>query len=84
VIGADNVGDSNRSIQRWTGGGWHRVAGAALRVAVGPGGQPWVVNAQGTAGATAPFICCRVWPRTSGSAPTVRPGSSASTCWTTS
>ncbi|HOY19239.1 MAG TPA: hypothetical protein PLC89_18165 [Haliscomenobacter sp.] len=32
------------TIQRWTGSAWQAVDGAALRVAVDPQGNPWVVN----------------------------------------
>jgi hypothetical protein len=34
-------------IQRWNGAAWSRVDGAAVRIAVGPRGEPWVVNAEG-------------------------------------
>ena len=37
----------NQGIYRWTGQGWSQVPGAAIRIAVGPDGSPWVVNAWG-------------------------------------
>lgn len=34
-------------IYRWTGTGWQSVDGVAVRIAVDPIGQPWIVNAAG-------------------------------------
>jgi hypothetical protein len=45
VLGTDNVAGGH-SIFHWNGRDWDRVEGAAVRISVGPHGQPWVVNLQ--------------------------------------
>ncbi|MCE2915913.1 MAG: hypothetical protein LW768_10255 [Rubrivivax sp.] len=46
IIGT-NPQPGGYDIYRWSGSTWSRVAGAAVRIAVGPRGEPWVVNADG-------------------------------------
>jgi hypothetical protein len=46
VIGTNPV-PSGYGIFQWTSAGWASVAGGAVRVAVDPSGQPWVVNSYG-------------------------------------
>ncbi|HEX5041713.1 MAG TPA: hypothetical protein VFV75_02345 [Candidatus Polarisedimenticolaceae bacterium] len=46
AIGA-NVAKGGKSIHRWTGSGWKPVPGGAVRIAVDPDGNPWVVNDAG-------------------------------------
>jgi surface antigen len=46
VIGAGQV-PGGFSIHRWTGSDWQRVDGGAVRIAIAPNGQPWVVNDAG-------------------------------------
>ena len=43
VIGTNNVG-GGKGIYRWTGGNWQNIAGGALRIAVNPSGNAWVIN----------------------------------------
>jgi hypothetical protein len=40
-------GPGNLTIRRWNGNGWTPVSGGGLRIAVEPGGTPWLVNSQG-------------------------------------
>lgn len=47
-IGTGLVGSGagGHTVHAWTGSSWFRVTGAADRIAVGPDGVPWLVNAQ--------------------------------------
>jgi peptidoglycan hydrolase-like protein with peptidoglycan-binding domain len=48
LIGFGLVGGAgDRSIHRWNGSDWDWVSGGAVRIAVGPSGDPWVVNSAG-------------------------------------
>ena len=47
VIGLDPAPGGN-GVHRWQQGQWLRIDGGGVRVAVGPDGQPWVVQASGT------------------------------------
>ena len=44
VVGTDPEPGNNFGIHRWRGDRWEKVAGGAVRIAVGPQGQPWIVN----------------------------------------
>jgi peptidoglycan hydrolase-like protein with peptidoglycan-binding domain len=46
VIGLNPIG-TNFGIFKFNGTDWDQSDGFALRIAVGPGGEPWVVNSQG-------------------------------------
>lgn len=47
VIGTDpEVG--GYGVYHWTGSGWARSGGAAVRIAVDPAGVPWVINVYGS------------------------------------
>jgi hypothetical protein len=46
VIGTD-AQPGGFGIYKWNGSGWNQVAGTAVRVAVDPRGNPWVVNQAG-------------------------------------
>jgi hypothetical protein len=46
VVGTNPV-PGGYGIYRWTGSGWSSVPGGALRIAVDPSGNPWVVNSVG-------------------------------------
>jgi len=46
VVGTDSV-PGGSSLFRWNGSQWDKVDGAAARIAVGPDGNPWVVNNEG-------------------------------------
>ena len=46
VIGTGAV-PGGFGIFRWTGSTWENVPGGAARIAVGPGGVPWVTNSNG-------------------------------------
>lgn len=46
LIGALDPNEAG-SIYRWDGTGWEQANGAAVRIAVGPTGEPWVVNSSG-------------------------------------
>ena len=46
VIGLDPAPGGN-GLHRWQYGQWQRNDGGGVRVAVGPDGQPWVVQANG-------------------------------------
>ncbi len=39
-----NVTAGGHGLWRWTGSGWSPVPGGAMRIAVGPGGDPWILN----------------------------------------
>jgi hypothetical protein len=43
AIGGDEQ-PTGYGIYRWNGAGWDQVAGAAVRIAVDPSGNPWVVD----------------------------------------
>lgn len=45
VIGTDNRG-GGKGIYRWTNGNWQNIPGGAVRVAVNPIGNAWVINNQ--------------------------------------
>ena len=47
VIGWVSNGGGNYPIAKWTGSFWQEVPGGAVRIAVAPNGNPWVVNAAG-------------------------------------
>lgn len=46
IIGTNTV-PGGYGIYRWNGSGWQPIDGGAVRIAVNPNGQPWVVNNQG-------------------------------------
>lgn len=43
VIGC-GVEPGGRGIYHWNGSGWDQVPGGAVRIAIGPGVRPWIVN----------------------------------------
>lgn len=48
LVGVQHVGvAADFGIFKFTGSGWSSVEGGAVRIAVGPDGQPWVVNSEG-------------------------------------
>lgn len=47
IIGTDKKGNSGYGIHHWTGNGWEKISGGAVRIDVDPEGNPWVVNKQG-------------------------------------
>ena len=48
VLGCASGGNGGYEIYRWNDNAWEKVDGAALRIAVSPGGIPWVVSSDGT------------------------------------
>ena len=48
VLGCGSGGDGNYEIFKWNGTTWNQVDGGAVRIAVSPGGTPWVVSANGS------------------------------------
>jgi hypothetical protein len=45
IAGSEETG--GYGIYRWSGSGWEKVPGSAVRIGVGPSGEPWVVNNTG-------------------------------------
>lgn len=45
IIGGNPVGGGNYAIYQWTGSSWSKKSGAGVTIAVGPDGNPWVLNA---------------------------------------
>jgi hypothetical protein len=73
VIGTDEM-DGGHGIYHWHGSGWDQVEGAGIRIAVGPHGQPWVVNFQ-----TNIFVrISETWQQLPGSALDIGVGASGS------
>ena len=47
IIGSNSV-PGGYDIYKWNGSGWNKIDGGALRIAVDPAGNPWVVNSTRT------------------------------------
>jgi hypothetical protein len=47
IIGTDPIGYGDLAISKWAGATWASANGGGIRVAVGPNGAPWTVNAKG-------------------------------------
>ncbi len=43
-LGVGEISPSGYSIHRWNGHDWDHVEGAAVKIAVDPNGQPWVID----------------------------------------
>lgn len=46
-IASDSSTELNQAVYRYTDTGWESIDGSAVRIAVGPDGQPWVANSNG-------------------------------------
>ena len=46
-LSATNFAPGGGSIHVWNGSDWAPVVGAAVKIAVGPDGDPWIVNSAG-------------------------------------
>lgn len=47
IIGVEQVAYGDLLISKWTGSAWTSANGGGTRIAVGPSGVPWIVNANG-------------------------------------
>ena|GEM_PF-6246470 len=46
-IGVEEVAPGGGSVHHWNGTDWIRVEGAAVKIAVDPAGEPWILNSAG-------------------------------------
>jgi hypothetical protein len=44
ILGTTPAGGGNYAVYRWNGTGWTHVPGGAVRIAVDPSGNPWIIN----------------------------------------